>query len=587
MFSVLYTVVLKPLPYPDGDRIVRIVSANPESGVARSILTGAEAIQRLPTVNAFAATAYYITSQALTVIVDDVPRQINVVIVSADYFRVFGVAAARGRVITETDTADARPVVVLNDKAWRDLGADADIVGKQLRHLDGSVEVVGVMPEYFGSSDTPLAYQFVQPSRIEAYYGSRRAVNAIARISRDVEFDAAAAELNLRMTAGDQVQGATSDAWRFWMVPLVDEVVGNVRPTLLALTVIAVVILVVATATVTTLMSIRIGRREADIAIERAVGSTPLSVFLAAATEMLILVIVAVAAGWMASFLSIRMVVVWLAGDVLPRSQEVDVFSAPVVTVGLAASMIVLMLALLPMRRILILEPATWLSRYSILQWSSHWFRFLPIISVALTTASLATAVALSVSAVRINSVDVGFVSENIGAVSLVRRQPSDELDTFLRSSMERISALPGVIGTSAVLAGTPASPNFLWSSVKTQEDGQPMQTTVQYVAAGYHDFLGIKLLGGRDIDDTDVAGKQLVAVINETLSRMLFHGLDPIGRRVTQSGTDYEIVGIAADRKNAGLRAPPEPEMTMSIHQWLGPSATVMIKYRQLHPTA
>jgi putative ABC transport system permease protein len=304
------------------------------------------------------------------------------------------------------------------------------------------------------------------------------------------------------------------------------------------------------------------------------------------AVELVLLAMVAVVAGWGAAFLSIRIVVTWLAGDVLPRSQEIDVFSSPVVLVGIAAPVFVVLPALLSMRRIMDVEPATWLSRYSVLQCTSNWFKLLPVISIALTMASLATSVSFSVSSLRMNAIDLGFVAEDVGALSLVRRQPPEELDLFLTNAMDAINALPGVIDTSAILAGSPASPNFLRSTVEAREHGESVRTTIQFASAGYHEFLGVPVLSGRDIEETDIAGTPLVAIINETLSRMLFRGLDPIGEIITLSGMAYEVVGIAADRKNAGLRAPAEPELVMSIHQWAAPGTTVLIKFDELRPT-
>ncbi|HET8700020.1 MAG TPA: ABC transporter permease, partial [Gammaproteobacteria bacterium] len=116
---------------------------------------------------------------------------------------------------------------------------------------------------------------------------------------------------------------------------------------------------------------------------------------------------------------------------------------------------------------------------------------------------------------------------------------------------------------------------------------GDSVMVGVQFGSEGYHRLLGIPILRGRDLAETDVAGGPRVAAINETLARALFPDTDPIGQTVYVAGNEipFEIVGIAADRRNAGLRAPPDPEVLGSSRQWDTAPATLLVRFTGAPP--
>jgi putative ABC transport system permease protein len=149
MFSILYGVVLQPLPYPRGHDIVVIHSHNPESGVTRGSLTPAEAVEGLAEVPGFERTAFFHWGGS-TYIADGAPRSITSLHVSGDYFSVFGITPALGRTLGAEDVRQGRDAIVLSHAAWMNLtGGDPDAIGSVIPFKDEQFELVGVLPEAF------------------------------------------------------------------------------------------------------------------------------------------------------------------------------------------------------------------------------------------------------------------------------------------------------------------------------------------------------------------------------------------------------------------------------------------------------
>src|SRR5688500_13379975 len=146
MFSVLHGVVLRALPYPDADRLVRIYRENPTLAPARGGLTHAQVLEGLQDLPGFESTAYYFHEPAYTFTGADLARRASVVRVSADFFSVFGLPAALGRTLIAADADQAAPVAVLSHDAWMELaGGDPSVVGRTLTFQEATIEVVGVM----------------------------------------------------------------------------------------------------------------------------------------------------------------------------------------------------------------------------------------------------------------------------------------------------------------------------------------------------------------------------------------------------------------------------------------------------------
>jgi hypothetical protein len=211
----------------------------------------------------------------------------------------------------------------------------------------------------------------------------------------------------------------------------------------------------------------------------------------------------------------------------------------------------------------------------------------LPIAAVGMASVALAAALALSVSLAQLRNVDVGFRTQHVVALSLAFvSRPSAEAYQGVDRVLERLRAVPGVADAAAAV-GAPTSLALSRAGARTRSDGERTNAVFQTVTENYHRLLGIAIRSGRDITLTDVEGTQPVAVVNETLARTMFGNANPLGQSLLLvTGTEpVVIVGVAADRNNAGLRAPADPEVVAPIRQWGSPPSTLLVRWENEPP--
>src|SRR5262245_20980187 len=228
MFSVLHGVVLRALPYPDADRLVRIYSENPSLPLARGGLTRAEAVDGLPGLPGFESTAYYFNEPAYTLIGADRAHRAEVVRVSADFFKVFAMLPALGRTFIAADFEQPGPVAVLSHDGWLELtGGDQNIVGRTLTFAEATFEIVGVLPpEFKESAGDAFIYLPSSTSGADApRFGSR--FFALGRLAEGASRAAVLSGLSARMSAVKDER--TPADRRFAFVGLLDELVRGVQ----------------------------------------------------------------------------------------------------------------------------------------------------------------------------------------------------------------------------------------------------------------------------------------------------------------------------------------------------------------------
>lgn len=584
MFSVLYGVVLKSLPYPHGDRVAVIHSQNLERDVARGSLTPIEALEGLAvTPGLERAAAYY--WGGYTFLGDDRPRELSALFVTADYFSVFGTAAAMGRTLDAADVEGFRDVVVLNHGAWMELtGGDPDVVGRSLRFAEGdadvSYEVVGVMPPSFQHPvGRSVIFRPIAQPNLQANQGAwlyARFISALGRLAPDATPALVEQALDARLLAVNEAHGVLDRGWRAGVVTLLDDMVGDVRNTLFALFAVTLLVLLIACANTASLVSIRLDQRSAELAVRRVLGASGPRVTLDVAMELCLLVAAATGAGLLLAYGMIEFLKP-LAADSLPRAGEIMLDGRVMAFAAIAAVISVFLSGAMPMWRAARVRPAEGLRGAGGREVrGSRLVAPLPVLGVGLSTIALVTALALTMSLVRLGGVDPGFRTEGITALQLWR----GEVPQFVERVSGELLAIPGVRGVNAVSAA-PLSAMGSFSTdvaVRGRDEIEPTQASLRRAMPELHRFLGIPMVRGRDISPLDTAGAPNVVVINETLARRVFGDADPVGEVLLLPLGDgpripFEIVGVSADTKNAGLRVPTEPEMMVAINQtpWAG----------------
>lgn len=581
MFSVLHGVVLRALPYPGADRLVRIYSEVPSRGVARGGLTHAEALQGLRDLPGFESTAYYFNEASYTFIGADLARRADVLRVSADFFAVFGMPPALGRTFIAADYEGPAPVAVLSHDGWMELtGGDPSAVGRTLTFAEATVEVVGVLPPAFkestGGAFVYLPFPASDLGAARFVYGQ---FFAVGRLADSASRAAALNGLSTRMAAAKDARSPADR--RFAFIGLLDELVRGVRVVLLGLFAVSLLVLLIACSTAASLVSIRFGQRGAELGLHRALGASNARIAADLARELVLLAAAACLGGVFVARFVLAALRPFVAGA-LPRAEGIAVDAATLgfaaaaaaATVVLAAAASLLVLRSDPGRR---LRPGA-----RQLVEGGRKPAVLPIAAVGMASVALAGALALSVSLAQLRNVPLGFRTQDVVALSLAFvRRPFAETEQGLDRVLERLRGVPGVVDAAAAI-GPPTSVAMARAGVRFRSDGERTLSVFQIATEGYHQLLGIEIRRGRDITAADVQGRQRVAVINETLARTIFADVDPLGQTlILVSGTEpVVVVGIAANRNNAGLRAPTDPEVVVALRQWDTPPAALLVRW-------
>jgi putative ABC transport system permease protein len=581
-------VVLRALPYPNAERLVRIYTEVPSRGPARAGLTRVEVLGGLRDLPGFERTAYYVNEPPYIFTGADLARRVGVVRVSSDFFPLFGVPAARGRTFIAADFEQPGPVTVLSHDAWMELtGGDPGVVGRTLTFAEATVEVVGVLPPSFkeGSGDA-FVYLPFSASDLGAprfLYGARQIV-AVGRLAAGASRAAALGALATRMAAVEDERRPND--LRYSFVGLLDELVAGVRVVLSGLFTVSLLVLLIACSTAASLVAIRFQGRGAEIGLHRALGASNVRIATDLARELVLLAAAACLGGVLVAHFVLAALRP-LVADTLPRADGIGIDAATLWFAAAAAAGTVLLtgaasLAALrndPGKR---LRPGA-----RQLVEGARKPAVLPIAAVGMASVALAAALALSVSLAQLRNVPPGFRTRDVVALSLafVNRPPA-EMYRSLDRVIARVRDVPGVADVAAAV-GAPTSLALTRAGARLQADGERTMAVWQPATEDYHRLLGIAIRRGRDIAATDVGGVQQVAVVNETLARAMFGDTDPLGQTlILVTGTEpVVIVGVAADRSNAGLRAPPDPEVVVPLRQWGSPPSTLLVRWENEAP--
>jgi predicted permease len=580
MFSVLHGVVLRALPYPDADRLVRIYSGAQSQGQARGGLTRTEALEGLPDLPGFESTAYYVNESPYVFTGPDLARRVDVARVSAEFFTVFGTPAALGRTLIATDVNEAQ-VAVLSYDAWMELtGGDPSAVGRTLTFAEATVEVVGILPPSFKEVSGASVYLPFSASDLNSPRLAYGRFFALGRLAAGASRAAALDGLAARMAAVKDERRGTNDV-RFAFVGLLDELVAGVRVVLSGLFAVSMLVLLIACSTAASLVAIRFGQRGAELGLHRALGASNVRIATDLGRELVLLAAAACLGGVLVAHVVLAALRP-LVADTLPRAEGIAIDAATLWFAAAAAATTVLLTGAASLSA-LRSEPGRRL-RPGVRQLVDGGRKpaVLPVAAVGMASVALAAALALSVSLAQLRNVPPGFRTQDTVALTLafVRRTPA-EMYQSLDRVLERVSDVPGVAGAVASF-GAPTSLALPRAGARLRTDGERITSVFQQVSESYHRFLGVAIRRGRDITAADVEGAQRVAVVNETLARTMFGGADPLGQTlVLATGTEpVVIVGVAADRNNAGLRAPPDPEVVVPLRQWGTSPSTLLVRW-------
>jgi putative ABC transport system permease protein len=579
IFSVVQTVLLRPLPFADQDRLVTLwkrdtATSNPFVELSIAEVRDWRQQSQSFTDLAVMPTTVYGYGYVLTGRGDAV--QLESSKVSGGFFSILGVRPELGRVFTESDDQLNGPkVAILSDRVWRErFGADPNIIGQSVTLTEQGYTVVGVMPakfEFPKGVDLWIPIKTTSSARSTESYGATY-LQAVARLKPGVSLAQAEAEMNT-IVARVAAQHPETDAagQRIVITPLAHHLFGDARPALWLLLAATGMLLLIATANIANLSLARATARRREFAVRAALGAGRSRLIRQLLTESFVLALGGGLAGVALSHWLIKFLVLVAPNDI-PRIEDVGL-NATALSFSLFVSLLTAILCGL--------VPALTASRLNLNQTLSEGGSkmsgeragararsLLVIAEVSLTVTLLVGAALIFRSFVNLSEVRLGFDPTNILTMHL-RLQGSkygkpEDRRGFYRRLIERLEGQPGVEAASAVLI-RPMEGAIGWDtpfSVEGQSEAEAKKNRVpnfEAVSPHYFRTFKIPIKAGREFNEFDTEKSQPCVIISETMAKALFGaGSDPLGKRLKLDFRDapwLTVVGVAGDARYRELQ--------------------------------
>ena len=610
IFSAVNAVLLRPLPYPDSHRLIRVWATNTKNGLAHDVASYADFTDWSARSHSFEQLAAY-CGRSYNLAGGDRPERIRGLQASAGLLTILGIRPALGRDFLPEEQ-QRNHVVLLGDSLWRShFNADPKVLGATVKLNDENYTVIGVLPAYpeFPPGDVrglvvPLA---PDPNRGHGF------IYVVGRLRPGVTLAGAQSEMSAIAHLLQQQYPKDDRDLGIELQPLQASYASDLRAPLLILLGAVGFVLLIACANVANLSLGRAAARQRELAIRASLGAARRRLIRQLLTESLLVGVMGGTWGLLLTFWLLAGLVTLLTHSFsIPRAESIDV-DRWVLAFTLAISLVTGLIAGL--------APALGASKVDLheslkegsrsLTGSRDRFRSaLVVAEVALALVLLSGAGLMIKSFVLLTNVDSGLQPENVLTVDFSLSHPKYE-QTATRASqfqqiLQRVRNLPGV-ESAAVVTDIPLTHNedSLGFSIEGVSDlpNQRRQARFNIVSPGYFRTLGIPLLNGRDFTELDGGGAPRVVLINQAMARRFWPGGNPIGQRISTvteepgdaqaehesaHGTDassganwFAIIGVAGDVRQMGLSSEAKPEVYVSYLQdpYLWPFVSMVVR--------
>jgi predicted permease len=595
LFSVVNSVLLRPLPYREPDRLVRLASTNQESHQIRVGFSYPRFLEVQQRQQVFSDLALAVGNTFTLTGRGGDPEQVIGLRASAGLLPTLGLQPVIGRnFLPDEDRRDGRRAVLISQQLWQQrFNRDASVLGQALT-LDGApYTIIGVLPEAATAFPldqrqiwVPRPTDAVQPSQLDGggYY-----FQAIARLKPGISLEQARATMNV-IAAGYRVaQPGNVDApSTIELMPLLDDAVGAQRESYLLLFGAVACVLLIACANVANLLLARFAGRRREIAARFALGASRGQVVRQLVSESMLFAVLGGAVGLLLAEWALR-VLVALGADRIPRVAEISIDPWALGFTLLATLVTGLLIGLLPamqVSRLNVLEALKEAGPGSVGS-GRHLRAGLLVVEVSLSLVLLVAAGLLLTSFARLQRVDPGFEPKGVftAQIALPRSYPLPRINEFYQELNQRLATLPGASSAALIdrlpLAGDQPPTPVAVADRPIPPLSERATATRHVVSPRYFSTLRIPLRAGRDFDERDHTRVPDVVIINETFARLNFPGEDPIGRTLVtgMAQRPAQVVGVVADIRGERLNAPPEPEYFMPVLQRLGGVTSVLVR--------
>jgi predicted permease len=611
VFSLVNALLLRPLPYPQPDRLAGIeVASNLGQTDADKDIDGEtwelirdQVPQVMPALSSFGGV-----TSATNIRTPAGVRSVSSARVSAAFFTVLGELPVMGRSFTPEEDRDGGPhAVIISHQLWHTaFQSDPHILGKAILVKGEPYSVIGVLGQRFSFPGSAEIYTPIRPSRTGEGGGTNYEFTARLKPGATwQEANAALARLRPRMLTWDLKPGE-QDTLKF--IPLEEHLSADEHDPALALLLATGFIVLIACANLASLTLVRMRRRSYELATRLALGAGRWPLMQQLWAESAVLALVGGVVGLATAVVLLRGLVALLPPEIVPfggvaLDTHVLLFTL-VISIGTS-----LLFGMLPALAVFRMDPATVLGQRTVA--GAHGSRARQVLiaaEVALTVVLLSGSGLLIRSLIHLQTLPPGFDSHGV----LTAQASLDQADyhdpahfaTLMRESVAVMKGLPGV--TNAAVGLSLPYQRGLNSGVTVKDGkqaGQRSMTSEVYVTPGYFDTLGIRLRDGRAFSDADTAASEGVAIVNESFARQILHDPYPVGRLLDQDKIKRRIVGVVNDvQTKPGLDAtgPISTERTLYIpatqvpgdflalvHVWFQPSWIIRSTHLDTHTPA
>jgi putative ABC transport system permease protein len=579
IFSVVNTVLLRPLPYKNPDALVIVWDEQTHLGFPKDTPSPANFLDWREQNTVFEGMAA-MNERSFNLTGAGEPERLDGQRVSANLFSLLGVEPQLGRGFTAEEDKPGSRVVILSHPVWqRRFGGDATIIGRALNLNGEAYTVVGVMPRGFEFPKpqvqvwVPIAFSAEEAAQRGSHY-----LEVLARMKAGVKLQQARAEMS--MIAARLAKQYPEQNTRLGSVvtPLHEEVVGNIKPALLVLLGAVGFVLLIACANVANLLLARAAARQKEISLRLALGASRTRLIRQFLTESMLLAGMGGVVGLLFSLAGIRMLKGFIP-DTISQVQAINL-DAKVLFFTLLVS--------LATGLIFGLAPATQASNFNLNETLKEGGRdsgasvrgnriraLLVMGEVAVSFVLLIGAGLLINSFLHLRTLDPGFRVDHLLTAKIelpeLKYPDKERRDPFYNELLRRVSALPGV-ESAAVAGNLPFTYNgdSMMIAIEGQADLPPDQrldVVYRAVGPGYFSTMGIKMVQGRDFNEQDKADSVQAVVVSEKTARHYWPGENAIGKRLkpgitTSAGPWREVIGVVKDTRQNDFVAPPKMQM-------------------------
>jgi putative ABC transport system permease protein len=570
-FSVVHGVLIEPLPYPQPEQLVSVWEHNVPRARERNSVSPANYLAWRDD-GAFARIAAVVASSG-SVTSDGEPERVGAITATASFFDVLGARAAVGRLYDESDDRPgAERTTVLSWGFWqRRYGGDPGVVGRNLVLNDVPRRIVGVLDPAF-EFDYGATFSYTGTADVfgppqwgdDARNASGRYLQVVARMRPGSSLAATQQRMSLLADRLAEANPERQAGWRINVVPLREQMVGDVAQALIVIFGAVAFVLLIACANVANLMLTRASERHQEVAVRAALGASRWRIARQHLVESAVLAGLGGATGLLLTVWAVSGLLA-LAPDI-PRLDNIHV-DATVLLFTVGTTLFAgLLFGMVPAVQALRSDLATWLrgrvgggGRRDAKRMRS----VLVVTEVALSLVLLIGAGLLIRSFIRLIDAGVGFDTHDLLTATIElpgRRYPDERIAPFFDRLVERLQAEPGIQAVSAItfapLAGPGSGTSFWANDRPVPEPGELPVADIRWVHRDYHATMGIPLIEGRYFDTSDGPGTSDRIVISEAMKKLLWPDQSAIGKTITMpwdSNHVGEIVGVVRDIRHNG----------------------------------